>query len=273
MGLDVLAALEKLPGLHAPLRPVVGGMELDTTSAYHVARDVAYLIIYDAQAAGELDDGPLKGHERKARDRPLQAHDVPQLGQPLRHVQGDAAAGPEGVVHDDAHVRGLGGGHHELEEIRLRRGEVVGRRHLDVLGAHPLGRLCQLNQLAGAGGLRSHDHGNPAGRLLHHRVRQRDPLVERHGREVPGRPTGQQNAVARPKSAVEKEPDVPPDSRQVQPQIAVSKHRGDGDVAPTEAVAQSLSIHISLLGVVILRQGGPQGKSPLTPLFKAMPYP
>ena len=70
--------------------------------------------------------------------------------------------------------------------------------------------------------------------------------------EVPGSSTGQQNAVPGPQSAVEKEPDVPLDSRQVELQIAVTKHRGDGEVAPTEAVPQSLSIHVSLLGVVIL---------------------
>ena len=106
--------------------------------------------------------------------------------------------------------------------------------------AAALASRCQLER---AGGLRAHGDRQLPGGFAHHGFRHLQPLVEGHGGKVAGGAAGQQRAVFLGDAVVEQEAHVAPRGRQIQFQVRVPEHGGNGDVATFEPFLCPFEIH------------------------------
>ena len=95
--------------------------------------------------------------------------------------------------------------------------------------------LGQAAELQRAGRLRPHGDGKPAVGLGHHRLGDRDPLVEGHGREIARRAAGQQRAIGLD-AVVEQEAHIAPRRRQIDREVGIAEHGGHGDVAAFQSL-------------------------------------
>ena len=157
-------------------------------------------------------------------------------------------AGPVRVVDDEADVGRAGALEDVVEEVALGVRVIEGRGNLDVVGPDARRGPDQPLQLQRGCCLAADRDRHPTSGGLDGRLPDGDALIERHGREVARRASGEQHRIARGRAAVDKEIDVSGDGVEVDRQVrVVVEHRRNRDVAALESSLGVGRVHRALL--------------------------
>src|SRR3984885_16149320 len=220
-------------------------MDLNAARTQHVADDEAHLVVDNQESVREFRYRLLEFHVAHIGARPLDADDVVDAGKAVQQLCRDVDTGPERVVDNDAHAGSFSRGQDVLVEVIAGVREVVWRRYLDQVDTYGFGCLGQLDEFHGAGCLRAHSDADPAGRGLDDGLRDLDPLLQGHRREVAGRSAGEKHPVAPDNPAIDQVLHVPPERGNVDRQVVVAKRSRNWYVAAAESPARVRHAHLT----------------------------